>query len=79
MKESYVKALGIGIGFEISRLNFDIPTKEMSETEVISNTTVRVDGKLDQHWTFEEQLLTDHCIAVAIKHDNNKVIIGSYI
>lgn len=70
LKESYVKALGIGIGFEIRRLNFNIPCKVLNESEVVTNTTVRVDGILDQHWTFEEQLLPDHCIAVAIKHDN---------
>ncbi|XP_063414408.1 L-aminoadipate-semialdehyde dehydrogenase-phosphopantetheinyl transferase-like [Mytilus trossulus] len=72
LKESYVKALGIGIGFEIHRLNFKLNTLNLPSDRPLTNTTLKVDEKEEKDWIFEEHLLDDHCMAVAYKkaHDD---------
>ncbi|KAL3879993.1 hypothetical protein ACJMK2_032265 [Sinanodonta woodiana] len=70
LKESYVKALGIGIGFEVERLNFDLVTPLLQE-DIVTDTTLCVDGKLQADWKFEEYIVDNHCIAVARKSKNN--------
>lgn len=66
-----MKALGIGIGFEVRRLNFDLASLKL-DSNVITDTTLKVDGKPMPDWTFEEQLLGDHCIAVAVKTEGSR-------
>lgn len=41
LKEAYTKALGLGLGFDFRRVEFDI-----------LNLTVRVDGQIPQGWRF---------------------------
>ncbi|KAK7097384.1 L-aminoadipate-semialdehyde dehydrogenase-phosphopantetheinyl transferase-like [Littorina saxatilis] len=65
LKESFVKALGTGIGFEVSRLDFNTARKELSTKDISRSTTLKVDGKPATDWAFEETLLEDHCVAVA--------------
>ncbi|XP_053399272.1 L-aminoadipate-semialdehyde dehydrogenase-phosphopantetheinyl transferase-like [Mercenaria mercenaria] len=67
LKESYVKALGVGIGFEVKRLNFITGGDLTHAGGTICTTTVEVDGQSAKNWTFEETLLDNHCIAVALK------------
>lgn len=67
LKESYVKALGIGIGFEVQRLNFQLYTP-LEDTHPVCNTTLRVDSAEATDWTFQETSLDNHCIAVALHH-----------
>jgi 4'-phosphopantetheinyl transferase len=70
LKESYVKALGVGIGFEVKRLNFLIKSDLPSAGQTIDTTQLEVDGQFTVHWTFEETLLDNHCIAVAETSSN---------
>ena len=67
LKESYVKALGVGIGFEVQRLNFTLSNRLCSDDNVISTTKLAVDNQSMEEWRFEEFLLDNHCIAVAIE------------
>lgn len=69
LKESLVKALGTGIGFEVGRLNFYLK-KDVSEMDLVSNTSVEIDGSVVQDWTFHETMIEDHCVAVAIKSNS---------
>lgn len=63
-----MKALGVGIGFSLQRLSFQINTKDLQPGVVITDTTVNVDGSLDPTWRFEESLLGEnHVVAVALK------------
>ncbi|TFK76127.1 4'-phosphopantetheinyl transferase [Pluteus cervinus] len=48
MKEAYTKALGLGLGFDFSRVEFD----------VVGNT-VRVDGQIPQGWWFGRFVIQD--------------------
>ena len=61
-----MKALGTGIGFEVERLNFDLKNKGHSDLDVVTTTTLKVDGVPANDWTFQELLIEDHCIAVAV-------------
>lgn len=41
LKEAYTKALGLGMGFDFSRIEYDVP-----------NDVVRIDGKVPLGWEF---------------------------
>ena len=65
LKESYVKVLGTGLGFSVSRLDFHV-NSGLSKGFITRDTQVYVDGKLEPDWTFEETLLdSTHCVVVA--------------
>lgn len=66
LKESFVKALGAGIGFEVSRLNFST-VSNLQANQLTRTTTLRVDGDHVGDWLFEETMLEDHCVAVATR------------
>lgn len=67
LKESYVKALGIGIGFTLHRLEFHV-NSEVPVGRTVCDTKVYVDGSLQQDWRFEETMLDDkHGVSVALK------------
>lgn len=72
LKESYVKANGLGIGgFKLSRIDFQCDTQTHSRgleplrDQLISSTTALLDGQVDESWTFLEGSLDDeHLVAV---------------
>jgi 4'-phosphopantetheinyl transferase len=68
LKESYVKALGRGIGFGVQRINCH-PGVQWSPLATVSmDTELWIDGELLKGWTFEEQFIDHkHCVAVAVK------------
>ena len=61
-----MKALGIGIGFEVKRLDFNLKSKLPTNCDPITTTTLRVDGNPADNWVFQESFRHDHCIAVAV-------------
>lgn len=66
LKESYVKALGVGIGFDLQRIDFHIYTPMLAAGERTSNTQLHVDGCHDCSWRFEETRIdNDHYVAIA--------------
>ena len=72
LKESYVKALGVGIGFSLQRLDF-CPQSEPERNRIICDTKVCVDDVLQKDWLFEETMLDNkHCVAVALKQVSMK-------
>lgn len=71
LKESYVKALGVGIGFEVSRLDFTFNTEYLKEYVVTKDTSLKVDGVHLPEWTFEEHTMDNHCIVVANNQQNS--------
>jgi len=48
MKEAYTKALGIGLGFDFGRIEFDVKAD-----------IVRIDGQVPQGWTFHKFQITE--------------------
>ena len=69
LKESYVKALGVGIGFELKRVEFHLGCGGgLRAGEITRDTQVYVDGALEDDWLFQETMLDQiHCVAVAVK------------
>jgi len=45
-------------------LNFDLQTPTL-KSNVITDTTLKVDGAQMKNWSFEEQIFDNHCVAVA--------------
>ena len=48
LKEAYTKALGLGLGFDFQRVEFDVV-----------NLIVRVDGQIPQGWHFSMFVIED--------------------
>lgn len=68
LKESYVKAIGIGITINLQELNFKIKTKTLQEDQITDDTELFVKGE-KLKWNFHEILLdSDHCVSVAIEN-----------
>lgn len=65
LKESYVKAIGVGITINLQSIDFTVCDDDL--TSVVTSTKLRVNGALQNDWRFEEQLLDDkHCACVAL-------------
>ncbi|XP_058810257.1 L-aminoadipate-semialdehyde dehydrogenase-phosphopantetheinyl transferase [Phymastichus coffea] len=66
LKESYVKAVGLGLKIDLCQLNFDIHS-DLSIDNITTNTSLYINNAL-QAWKFEESLLDPlHCVIVALK------------
>lgn len=71
LKESYSKALGVGITMDLRELDFRTKTK-LSINEYIDDTTLWIKG-IKQNWIFHETLLDrDHCVSVALPMANER-------
>lgn len=69
LKESYVKALGVGIVIDLKKIEFRTKSK-LKENTVVTDTDLYINN-VKQNWIFEESLLnSDHCVAVAIQNTN---------
>lgn len=72
LKESYVKAIGVGITVNLQDISFRINTKNLRVDAVVNDTKLYLKNQV-QDWTFEETLLNnDHCAAVALQGDNKR-------
>lgn len=70
LKESYVKALGMGIVVDLRNIDFRT-NSQLSQDSVTIDTTLYIDG-VKQNWLFEEILLDSrHCVAVALEAGEN--------
>lgn len=68
LKESYVKARGTGISYNLRNLSFDCKTTRLKECVVVTDTKLYIQGSLESGWLFEETMLDkNHCVAVAIE------------
>ncbi|XP_056330444.1 L-aminoadipate-semialdehyde dehydrogenase-phosphopantetheinyl transferase [Danio aesculapii] len=67
LKESFIKAIGTGLGFDLQRAEFHISPNQMREGQVYRQTRMYLDNEEEEDWTFEESLLDkDHHVAVAL-------------
>ncbi|XP_076343767.1 L-aminoadipate-semialdehyde dehydrogenase-phosphopantetheinyl transferase [Tachypleus tridentatus] len=75
LKESYVKAEGIGIGCTLRRLCFDCSKTPYNEVgKLTMDTTLSKDGKFLSSWLFEETLLdNNHVVSVALERRSSKM------
>ncbi|XP_020615711.1 L-aminoadipate-semialdehyde dehydrogenase-phosphopantetheinyl transferase-like isoform X1 [Orbicella faveolata] len=67
LKESYVKATGVGIGHDLQAVEFQINTNELSPQALTCDTQFFLDENEMDEWRFEETKLDDwHQVAVAL-------------
>ena len=67
LKESFVKAEGTGLAWNLQRLNFNCLTSELKSNAILTDTELEIDGNLKPDWQFHEQLLNvNHCASVAL-------------
>lgn len=70
LKESYVKAIGVGITINLQDISFKINTNRLSVNNIITDTELFVRGKKEP-WLFEETMLDDnHCVTTALYNAN---------
>ncbi|XP_035228968.1 L-aminoadipate-semialdehyde dehydrogenase-phosphopantetheinyl transferase-like [Stegodyphus dumicola] len=68
LKESYVKATGTGIAFDLKTLSFSCTTPFLKQNVITADTKVYLKDKFYSEWKFEETLLdANHCVAVALE------------
>lgn len=69
LKESYVKAIGVGITVNLQDISFKINSMQLFKDLLVTDTELYLKG-VKQDWVFEEMLLDDeHCVAVALEKD----------
>ena len=70
LKESYVKSLGMGIGFDIRRINLKIPSEFPSTSTLFtSDTQIQVNCDLVKACRFEEHFIDSHFITTCFLTD----------
>ncbi|XP_025074485.1 L-aminoadipate-semialdehyde dehydrogenase-phosphopantetheinyl transferase [Pogonomyrmex barbatus] len=71
LKESYVKALGVGVFANLGSIDFQTKSG-LSEGSITTDTVLHVNGIKQQNWLFEETLLDSrHCVAVALQENGS--------
>ncbi|KAI5625455.1 L-aminoadipate-semialdehyde dehydrogenase-phosphopantetheinyl transferase [Silurus asotus] len=74
LKESFIKAIGSGLGFNLQRAEFHIAPIRMEEGRVSCETRMHLDEEEDEDWIFEECLLDGHHhVAVALGKPDNGI------
>nr|XP_046170915.1 L-aminoadipate-semialdehyde dehydrogenase-phosphopantetheinyl transferase [Oncorhynchus gorbuscha] len=67
LKESFIKAIGTGLGFNLQRAEFHLSPEPIAEGKVCRRTTMHLDEEEEEVWAFEETVLgKDHHVAVAL-------------
>nr|XP_057936330.1 L-aminoadipate-semialdehyde dehydrogenase-phosphopantetheinyl transferase [Doryrhamphus excisus] len=67
LKESFIKAIGTGLAFNLQRAEFHLSSELLTETSVLRQTRMHLDEEEEEDWVFEECLLDlEHHVAVAL-------------
>ncbi|XP_076002166.1 L-aminoadipate-semialdehyde dehydrogenase-phosphopantetheinyl transferase [Genypterus blacodes] len=67
LKESFIKAIGTGLGFNLQRVEFHLPPQRLALGQPLRQTKMYLDEEEEEEWTFEESLLdTEHHVVVAL-------------
>ncbi|KAI3354351.1 hypothetical protein L3Q82_018877 [Scortum barcoo] len=71
LKESFIKAVGTGLGFNLQRVEFHLPSEPLTQGRALRQTKMHLDEEEEEDWVFEESLLdADHHVAVALGPPN---------
>ncbi|KAM9359464.1 L-aminoadipate-semialdehyde dehydrogenase-phosphopantetheinyl transferase [Symphorus nematophorus] len=66
LKESFIKAIGTGLGFNLQRVEFHLSSEPLTQGRALRQTKMHLDEE-EEDWIFEESLLDhDHHVAVAL-------------
>lgn len=53
LKESFIKAIGSGLGFNLKRVEFHVSPNQLQEGLVYCKTRMHLDEEEEDTWTFE--------------------------
>lgn len=53
LKESFIKAIGTGLGFNLQRLEFHLSPEPPTQDRVLRQTRMYLDEEEETDWTFE--------------------------
>lgn len=56
LKESFIKAIGTGLGFNLQRVEFHLPSEPLTQGRVLRQTKMHLDEEEDEDWVFEVSL-----------------------
>ena len=71
LKESFVKAEGSGLAWDLQRLSFSCPCTDLGSCPIVS-TGLKIDRIPLQGWQFQEcRLRPNHCVAVAVNYSDH--------
>jgi len=76
LKESYIKAVGIGLGMELQRLEYHLNVSNFTRSINMGeyNTSLYIDAKIATAWKFEQYFLdNEHIAAVALGPPNEAI------
>ena len=69
LKESFVKADGEGLAWDLQRLSFQVIQQSFDDTNVICDSELSIDRQHMKNWHFQESLLDpDHWVSTALKN-----------
>lgn len=72
LKESYVKAIGVGICMDLQNISFQLNSDTLSYENPVTDTIVRINKEIRTAWKFHEWLLDpEHCVAVALSSSDS--------
>ncbi|PKY37524.1 putative 4'-phosphopantetheinyl transferase SFP [Rhizophagus irregularis] len=82
LKESYVKAIGLGLSLDLRSIEFHLSNEESSLIEnpqiIKSKTQLFINNELQPEWKFEESYLDDlHCVGITYNVLDHENIINS--
>uniref|UniRef100_A0A6J0UJD7 L-aminoadipate-semialdehyde dehydrogenase-phosphopantetheinyl transferase n=1 Tax=Pogona vitticeps TaxID=103695 RepID=A0A6J0UJD7_9SAUR len=58
LKESFIKAIGVGIGFDLQRIEFHVSPLQLEVEKTYNETIMLLDGEQEKEWTFEAPYTT---------------------
>ncbi|XP_051882641.1 L-aminoadipate-semialdehyde dehydrogenase-phosphopantetheinyl transferase [Pristis pectinata] len=71
LKESFIKAVGVGVAFDLQRIEFHVSPLHLEGGQIYKETIMFLDGEQEEAWAFEETMLDDsHHVAVALGKQN---------
>ena len=53
LKESFIKAIGTGLGFDLQRVEFHLSPQPITEGQVHHLTRMHLDGEEEEGWLFQ--------------------------
>lgn len=56
LKESFIKAIGTGLGFNLQRVEFHLSTEPLTQGRVLCQTKMHLDEEEQEDWLFEVSL-----------------------
>ncbi|XP_034081526.1 L-aminoadipate-semialdehyde dehydrogenase-phosphopantetheinyl transferase isoform X2 [Gymnodraco acuticeps] len=58
LKESFIKAIGTGLGFNLQRVEFHLAPEPLTQKHVLRQTKMHLDEEEEEDWIFESRFLS---------------------